>query len=69
VKQSVQAVKQTFDPLKMLEKVVDPNAKNDKGMEQLEKDKGKNAIIYSIGGMVLTLVAWAIVNIVISIVT
>lgn len=40
-KQSVQAVKQTFDPLKMLEKAVSPNAKNDKGIEQLEKGKGK----------------------------
>jgi len=40
-KQSVQAVKQTFDPLKMMEKTVNPNAKNDKGIEQLEKGKGE----------------------------
>lgn len=34
-----------------------------------DKDKGKKAIMYGVGGMVLTLVAWAIVNIVISFVT
>lgn len=40
-KQSVQAVKQTFDPLKMMEKAVNPNAKNDKGVEKLEQGKSK----------------------------
>ncbi len=34
-----------------------------------EKEKGKKAIMYSIGGMVLTLIAWAVVNIFISIVS
>ncbi len=34
-----------------------------------DKDKGKKAIIYSVSGIVLTLVAWALVNIVITIVT
>lgn len=34
-----------------------------------DKEKGKKAIMYSIGGMILTMVAWAFVNIVISIVT
>lgn len=34
-----------------------------------DKDKGKKAILYAVSGMVLTLVAWAIVNIVISLVT
>ncbi|MBI4231842.1 hypothetical protein HY605_01305 [Candidatus Peregrinibacteria bacterium] len=34
-----------------------------------DKDKGKKAIMYGVGGMVLTLLAWAIVNIVISFVT
>lgn len=33
------------------------------------KDKGKSAILYSIGGMILILTAWAIVNIVLSIVS
>lgn len=34
-----------------------------------DKDKGKHAIIYSVAGMVLTLVAWVLVNIIISVVT
>lgn len=34
-----------------------------------DKDKGKKAILYGVAGMVLTLVAWALVNIVIAIVT
>lgn len=34
-----------------------------------DKDKGKKAILYGVIGMVLTLVAWALVNIVIAIVT
>lgn len=34
-----------------------------------DKDKGKKALIYSLSGIVLTLVAWAFVNIIIAIVT
>lgn len=34
-----------------------------------EKDKGKKALMYSILGLVLTLLAWAIVNLVIALVT
>lgn len=34
-----------------------------------DKEKGKKAIMYAVAGMVLTMVAWAFVNIVISIVT
>lgn len=34
-----------------------------------DKDRGKKAILYSVAGMVLTLVAWAVVNIVIAVVT
>ena len=34
-----------------------------------DKEKGKKAIIYAIGGYVMTLVAWAVVNIVISFLT
>jgi hypothetical protein len=35
----------------------------------MEKDQGKKAIIYSLGGMAITLLAWAAVNIVISVLT
>lgn len=34
-----------------------------------DKDKGKKAIMYGVAGMVMTLVAWAFVNIVIAVVT
>ena len=34
-----------------------------------DKDKGKKAILYGVVGMVLTLVAWALVNIVIAVLT
>lgn len=34
-----------------------------------DKDKGKKAILYGVAGMVMTLVAWAFVNIVIAVVT
>lgn len=34
-----------------------------------EKEKGKNSIIYGVAGMVITLIAWAAVNIVIAILT
>lgn len=34
-----------------------------------DKDKGKKAILYGISGFILTLLAWALVNIVISLVT
>ena len=33
------------------------------------KDKGKNAILYGVVGLIMTLVAWAVVNIVIAVVT
>ncbi len=34
-----------------------------------EKDKGKKAIMYSVAGMIMTMVAWALVNIVIGFLT
>ncbi|MEK7548121.1 MAG: pilin [Patescibacteria group bacterium] len=34
-----------------------------------DKDKGKKAILYGVVGMILTLVAWALVNIVIAVLT
>jgi type IV secretion system pilin len=34
-----------------------------------DKEKGKNAIMYSVIGLILTLLAWAIVNLVIALVT
>lgn len=34
-----------------------------------EKDKGKKAIMYSVAGMIMTMIAWALVNIVIGFLT